>query len=221
MAEEFPVAVLLSGDGTTLQNLLDLHDGGELDIDVRLVISSRRDAYGLQRAHNHGIATLVLPRGRFDSVADYTRAVFDPVRDAGARLVILAGFMVQIGVPKDFRHRILNVHPALIPAFCGKGMYGHFVHEAVLESGVKITGCTVHFVDDEYDHGPIVLQSAVPVLDDDTPDTLAERVQAEERRIYPEAVRLFIEDRLKITGNRVRGVDGPSAETPQPQSKGE
>jgi phosphoribosylglycinamide formyltransferase 1 len=112
--------------------------------------------------------------------------------------------MTLVQVPDDFLGRVMNIHPALIPAFCGKGMYGHHVHEAVIESGVKLTGCTVHFADNQYDHGPIILQRAVPVLDDDTPQTLAAQVFAEECRAYPEAIRLFAENRLRIEGKRVR-----------------
>ena len=204
MPSPYPVAVLLSGSGTTLENFFVLKEQGELNIDVRVVISSRPDAYGIERAKQRGVPTHVLRRKDYKSLKEYTTAVFDPVRKSGAKLVLLAGFMVQIGVPSDYKNRILNIHPALIPAFCGKGLYGHLVHEAVIESGVKITGCTVHIVDDEYDHGPIVLQKPVPVLFEDTPDTLAERVQAEERKAYPEAVRLFIEGRLEIVGQRVK-----------------
>jgi folate-dependent phosphoribosylglycinamide formyltransferase PurN len=119
-------------------------------------------------------------------------------------LVVLAGFMSLIDVPADFQNRIINVHPALIPAFCGHGMYGHHVHEAVINYGAKVSGATVHFVDSEYDHGPIILQGTVPVLDNDTPDTLAERVQALERELYPQAIQLFAEGRLRVVGRRVK-----------------
>jgi phosphoribosylglycinamide formyltransferase-1 len=119
-------------------------------------------------------------------------------------LVCLAGFLQLISIPEDFQGRVMNIHPALIPAFCGKGFYGHHVHEAVLAYGVKITGCTVHFCDNQYDHGPIILQRAVPVLDDDTPDSLAARVFQQECEAYPEAIRLFAEGRLRIEGRRVR-----------------
>lgn len=197
-------AVLLSGSGTTLENFLQLIEKGELDLPICCVVSSRKDAYGLVRARNRDIPTYVRPRKKYGDIPSYTEAVFEPVRKHGAELVLLAGFMVQISVPEDFRNRIMNVHPALIPAFCGKGLYGHFVHEAVIQSGVKVTGCTVHFVDDEYDHGPIIMQEPVRVEFDDTPDTLAEKVQAMERKIYPEAVRAFFEGRLEIIGNKVR-----------------
>jgi len=118
--------------------------------------------------------------------------------------VLLGGFLQLLKVPEDYRGRILNIHPSLIPAFCGKGFHGRHVHEAVLAAGVKVSGCTVHFVDDEYDHGPIVAQRAVSVLEDDTPQSLSERVFAQECELYPEAVRLFAAGRLRIEGRRVR-----------------
>jgi formyltetrahydrofolate-dependent phosphoribosylglycinamide formyltransferase len=197
------LAVLLSGSGTTLENLFEHVERGELPVEIAVVVSSRRDAYGIERAKRRGVPTHVIPRKRYESLAEYTDAVFAKVREAGAGLVALAGFMVQIGVPEDFRGKILNVHPALLPAFGGKGMYGHFVHEAVLAHGCRVTGCTVHVVDDEYDHGPIVMQKAVEVRDDDTPDTLAERVQAAEREVYPAAIRAFAEGRAGVEGRWV------------------
>jgi len=197
------IAVLLSGSGTTLENIFEHVERGELPVEVAVVVSSRADAYGLERAKKRGVPTHVLPRKRFATLGEYTEAVFAPVRASGAGLVVMAGFMVQVGVPDDYRDKILNVHPALLPSFGGKGMYGHFVHEAVLEHGCKVAGCTVHIVNDEYDRGPIVMQKCVPVLDDDTPDTLAGRVQAAERELYPLAIRAFAEGRLKVDGRRV------------------
>ena len=196
------LAVLLSGSGTTLENLFEKIEAGELPVEIAVVISSRSDAYGLQRATKRGVPTHVFARKKYGSLEEYTDAVFGAVRDHGAEFVALAGFMVMIGIPDDFRNRVLNVHPALLPSFGGKGMYGHLVHEAVLEQGCKVTGCTVHIVNEEYDRGPIVMQKAVPVLEGDTPDTLASRVQAAEREAYPEAVRAFAEGRLKVEGSR-------------------
>lgn len=198
------LAVLLSGSGTTLENLFEHIEQGKLPVEVAVVISSRKDAYGIERAKKRGVPTFVFPRKKYAGLQEYTEAVFEKVRASGAELVALAGFMVRIGVPEDFKNRIVNVHPALLPAFGGKGMYGHFVHEAVLEHGCRVTGCTVHIVDEDYDHGPIVLQEAVEVADDDTPETLAARVQAAEREIYPRAIRLFAEGRLRVEGRRVR-----------------
>lgn len=198
------VAVLLSGSGTTLQNLIDRTRAHELDIEFVCVVSSRSDAYGLERARKHDIPAIPIVRTDYDSLAAFNTEIWDTVRRHGAELVVLAGFMSLLVIPDDFENRVVNVHPALIPAFCGKGMYGHHVHEAVLEYGVKLSGATVHFANNEYDAGPIILQDTVPVLDDDTPDTLAERVQAKERDLYPKAIKLFAEGRLRVEGRRVR-----------------
>jgi phosphoribosylglycinamide formyltransferase-1 len=198
------LAVLLSGSGTTLQNLLDRIAAGTLDAAVCCVISSRSDAYGLERARQHGAPAVAIVRKEYPDQASFNAAVWAEIRSHNADLVVLAGFMVLLEIPPDFANRIMNVHPALIPAFCGKGMYGRHVHEAVLAHGVKVTGATVHFVDPEYDHGPIILQETVPVLEDDTPDSLAERVQAKERELYPRAIQLFAENRLRVEGRHVR-----------------
>lgn len=197
------VGVLLSGSGTTLQNILDHIERGELDASVCFVISSRADAYGLERARKQGIPALTVARKEYTLHA-FNEALWGEIRKFDAGLIVLAGFMCFLEVPEDFMGRIMNIHPALIPAFCGAGMYGHHVHEAVLEYGVKVSGATVHFVDAEYDHGPIILQETVPVLDDDTPGALAERVQAKERELYPRAIQLFSEGRLVIEGRRVK-----------------
>lgn len=198
------LAVLLSGSGTTLQNLLDLSAAGKLPAQVVLVISSKAEAYGLQRAYRANVPAAVVERQGARSRGEFSGRIFDLCRQASADLVCLAGFLHLVEIPADFSLRVMNVHPALIPAFCGKGMYGHHVHEAVLKAGVKVTGCTVHFADNQYDHGPIILQRPVPVLDDDTPETLAARVQEAEREAYPEAIRLFAEGRLVVEGRKVR-----------------
>jgi formyltetrahydrofolate-dependent phosphoribosylglycinamide formyltransferase len=198
------VAVLLSAGGTTLQNLLDRIADGRLRAEIGLVVSSRGDAYGLTRAERAGVPTAVVERKKFASRADFSERIFDLCRQARAELVCLAGFLQLLHIPDDFQGRVLNIHPSLIPAFCGKGYYGHHVHEAALAYGVKVSGCTVHFADNVYDHGPIVLQRVVPVREDDTPDTLAARVFEQECEAYPEAIRLFAEGRLRIDGRRVR-----------------
>lgn len=198
------VAVLLSGNGSTLQNILDRAAAGELDARVVCVVASRADAYGLERARTAGIPAIAVPRKDYATADAFGDAVWSEVRKHSPELIVLAGFMSLLPIPKDFRGRIMNVHPALIPAFSGKGMYGHHVHEAVLAYGAKLTGVTVHFVDEEYDRGPVILQNAVPVLEEDTPDTLAARVQAEERDLYPKAIQLFAEGRLRIEDRRVR-----------------
>ncbi len=196
--------VLLSGSGTTLQNMIDRQEQNQLSIDIVGVISSRKDAYGLERAHKHNIPTKVIARKDFPSWEDFNQQLCIAVDSFAPDLICFAGFMSLFRADSKYNGRIMNVHPALIPAFCGKGMYGHHVHEAVIESGVRITGCTVHFVDQHYDTGPIILQTVIDVLDSDTPDSIAERVQAAERETYPKAIQLFVEGRLTIQGRRVR-----------------
>lgn len=198
------LAVLASAGGTTLQNLLDRIADGRLEARVVLVVSNNADAFALQRALQAGIPSAVVGRREAGSRAEFSRRIFEECRKAGTDLVCMAGFLQLIQVPDDFLGRVMNIHPALIPAFCGKGYYGHHVHEAVLAYGAKITGCTVHFADNEYDHGPIILQRTVPVLDDDTPENLSERVFAAECEAYPEAIRLFAEGKLRIEGRTVR-----------------
>jgi phosphoribosylglycinamide formyltransferase-1 len=198
------IAVLLSGSGTTLQNLIDRAEARKLDVEFVCVIASREEAYGLERARKHKIPAIPIARKNYDSSEAFNADIWGTVRDHGAELVVLAGFMSLLDIPPDFENRVMNVHPALIPAFCGKGMYGHHVHQAVIEYGVKLSGATVHFANNEYDAGPIILQDVVPVLDDDTPESLADRVQAKERELYPEAIQLFAEGRLEVDGRRVR-----------------
>lgn len=198
------LAVLLSGSGTTLQNILDHGAAGTLDARVSVVVSSRPDVYGLVRAREAGVPAVVCARRDYPAMAAFNEDIWNAVRAHGVDLVVLAGFMTLLHVPPDFHNRIMNVHPALIPAFCGKGMYGHHVHEAVLDYGAKVTGATVHFVDEHYDNGPIILQEPVMVEENDTPDSLAERVQAMERELYPRAIQLFAEGRLRVEGRRVR-----------------
>jgi formyltetrahydrofolate-dependent phosphoribosylglycinamide formyltransferase len=197
------LAILLSGSGTTLQNLLDRIADGRLAADIVLVISNRSDAFGLERARTAGIAPAVVERADCSSRDEFSRRIFDLCRHAKVDLVCLAGFLQLLPIPDDFLGRVMNIHPSLIPAFCGKGFYGHRVHETALATGVKVSGCTVHFADNVYDHGPIILQRVVPVLDDDTVDTLAARVFEQECEAYPEAIRLFAEERLRIEGRRV------------------
>jgi formyltetrahydrofolate-dependent phosphoribosylglycinamide formyltransferase len=196
------LAVFLSGSGTTLQNLLDQIADGRLDAEIAVVLSSKPGVLGLERAQQANLPAFVIPSdGTTQSRSDYA---FEKCRGHRVDLVVLAGFLKRVEIPSDFEGRVMNIHPSLIPAFCGKGFYGHHVHEAALERGVKVSGCTVHFSDNQYDHGPIILQRTVPVLDDDTPDSLAARVFEAECVAYPEAIRLFGEKRLKIEGRRVR-----------------
>jgi formyltetrahydrofolate-dependent phosphoribosylglycinamide formyltransferase len=198
------IAVLLSGEGTSLENLLAYIESGRLDAQVVCVLASKAGAGGLERARRRGILARAIPRREHPDVEGFNDALHAELDRHAVELVALLGFLSPFRVRGRYAGRVINVHPALIPAFSGRGFYGHRVHEAVLESGVKLTGATVHFADDEYDHGPIILQEAVPVRDDDTPDTLAARVQELERRLVPEAIRLFAEGRLVIEGRRVR-----------------
>jgi phosphoribosylglycinamide formyltransferase-1 len=204
MPETLPIAVLISGGGTTLRNLIALRRAGELPVDFKLVISSNPAAKGLAYAAEARIPTLIAEKKKGASAEDYSRAVFGPIRASGAKLVVMAGFLKHVAIPPDFESRVVNIHPALIPAFCGHRMFGHFVHEAVLEYGAKVSGCTVHFVDNQYDHGPIILQRVVPVLDDDTADALAARVFAAECEALPEALRLVAAGKVRVEGRIVR-----------------
>jgi phosphoribosylglycinamide formyltransferase-1 len=198
------LAVLLSGSGRTLQNLLDRSAAGHLPARVVLVVSNRSGAYCLTRAAAAGVPTAVVPRNQFGDRTAFSHTIFERCRQANVDLVCLAGFLQLLDIPQDYAHRVFNIHPALLPAFGGHGMYGRHVHEAVLNYGAKVSGCTVHFADRQYDDGPIVLQRVVEVRDDDTPDTLADRVFATECEAYPEAIRLFAEGKLHLEGRRVR-----------------
>jgi formyltetrahydrofolate-dependent phosphoribosylglycinamide formyltransferase len=204
------LAVLLSGSGSTLQNLIDRIADGSLAAKVNLVIASRPDAGGIERARRAGIFATTIARKEFPDVDRFNDAIHEELNRHRFDLVIMAGFLSPFQLRGIYKDRVFNVHPALIPAFCGKGYYGMKVHSAVIESGVKLTGCTVHFADEEYDHGPIILQEPVRVLDDDTPESLAARVQEVERQLYPEAIRLWGENRLRIEGRRVRILPGGS-----------
>lgn len=200
------IAVLVSGGGTNLQALIDAEKRGEIkNGKITCVISSNPDAYALERAKNNGIETVVVPKNDYPDRSEYTAAVTNALVEAKADLVVYAGFMIILDsqIVKAFPNKMMNVHPALIPSFCGKGFYGLRVHEAVLASGVKLTGATVHFVTEDCDAGPIIAQKAVPVLNGDTPETLQRRVMEEcEWKILPEAVSLFCQGRIKINGNK-------------------
>ena len=207
MSNQKNIAVLVSGGGTNLQALIDAQARGELgNGKITLVIASKPGVYALERAANAGIEGRVLARKDYDSIAAYSRALADEMTAAGIDLVVLAGFLTIIDeqVYEAFPNRILNVHPALIPSFCGKGFYGLHVHEAALAKGVKVSGATVHIVTPECDAGPIVLQKAVEVKQGDTPEVLQRRIMEEaEWKILPEAVRLFCEDKITVENDKV------------------
>jgi formyltetrahydrofolate-dependent phosphoribosylglycinamide formyltransferase len=196
------IAVLLSGNGTSLENLFEHIESGDVPGEVVVVISSKADAFGLERARRRGVPAVAIPRKAHPDPDDFNDAIHAELEKHDVELVALLGFLSLFQLRGRYAGRTLNVHPALIPAFAGPGFYGHHVYDAVLSAGVKLTGATVHFTDDEYDRGPIILQEAVPVLQDDTADTLAARVTACERRLVPEAIRLFAEGRIEIDGNR-------------------
>ena len=206
------LGVLLSGGGTTLENIFDHIAAGQLDAEVAVVGSSRKDAYGLVRAANHGVPSFAVESRRHrGDVEGFSEAVFGELGHFEIDLLVLAGFMCLLRLPEAFVGRTMNIHPALVPAFCGKGYYGHRVHEAVLAYGAKVSGCTVHFVDNVYDHGPVIVQKAVAVAEGDTPETLQARVFEKECEAYPEAIRLFGEGRLRIEGRRARVLPEPKA----------
>src|SRR5688572_4908866 len=197
-----PIAVLISGGGTTLRNLIEKIQAGTLPVEIKLVISSSRESRGLEFARAAGIPTLVVEKASLAPEA-FSEAIFQPCREAGVQYVVMGGFLKHVLIPPDFENRVINIHPALLPAFGGKGMYGLKVHQAVLDQGAKTTGCTVHFVDNQYDHGPIILQRSVPVQANDTAESLQPRVSEAEREALPEALRLLASDRVSVHGQTV------------------
>jgi formyltetrahydrofolate-dependent phosphoribosylglycinamide formyltransferase len=197
-AGPLPIAVLISGDGGTMAHLARQTAQGRLDAEIRAVIASKPEAGGLPRAQRAGLAAESVPRRDCVDVDAFSEAVFERVRAAGARLVCLAGFLSLLRIPEDYTHRVINLHPALLPSFGGQGMHGRYVHEAVLAAGCKVSGCTVHFADQQYDSGPILVQRCCRVAEDDTAHTLARRVRRQERIAYPQAIQLLAEDRAQI-----------------------
>lgn len=199
------VAVLASGSGTDLQSIIDASERGEIDADVVVVISNNPGAYALERAKRHDIdAHCVDHRGL--SRRDHEDRIAEIIDSYDVDLIVLAGYlrMLTPHFIEKYRGKIINIHPALLPLFGGPGMHGLKVHEAVLRSGMKVSGCTVHFVDERIDGGPIILQRCVPIMEDDTPETLQKRVLEEEHKALPLAVHLFAHGRLRIDGDRVR-----------------
>ena len=199
------IAVFVSGGGTNLQAIIDnTKDGTLKDIDITLVLSSSKDAYALERAANNGIRSAVVSRKDFDSIEKWDDAVVAEVEKSGAELIVLAGYLSLLGpkIISKYSNRIINIHPALIPSFCGAGMYGIRPHKAALAKGVKVSGATVHFVNENYDEGPILLQKAVDVLPDDTPESLQKRIMQEcEWKLLPEAIRLIADGKVIIENN--------------------
>jgi phosphoribosylglycinamide formyltransferase-1 len=200
MARQVPIGVLISGGGTNLQSIIDAVEAKKLDAKIELVLSNKPDAYGLVRACNHGLPVEVLEHRDFSSREAYDQAVVDRLRARGVELVALAGFMRLLSpvFVKAYSNRIMNIHPALLPAFPGL-----HVQKKAVEHGVRFSGCTVHFVNEECDEGPIIIQAVVPVYPDDTAETLAARILTQEHRIYPRAIQLYAEGRLHIVGRKV------------------
>ena len=200
------IVVLVSGGGTNLQALIDAEKSGIIKGGkITCVIASKEGVYALERAAQNGIKSRVIPRKEYADIASYTKAVTDALIEEKADLVVYAGFMTILDeqVVKAFPYKMMNVHPALIPSFCGKGFYGLHVHEAALAAGVKLSGATVHFVTEECDGGPIIIQKAVPVENGDTPESLQKRIMEQaEWKILPEAVSLFCQDRIEIVDGK-------------------
>jgi phosphoribosylglycinamide formyltransferase-1 len=199
MPQRLRIVALISGGGTTLQNLIDRAAVGRLAGELVGVVSSRADVQGVERARRAGQPVTVVEK---PSPA-WSERVWNAAREFAPDLICLAGWLHLLPIPDDFRLKVLNIHPALLPAFGGKGMYGRHVHEAVLTYGSKVTGCTVHFADDTYDTGPILVQKCVPVKEGDDPDTLAARVFQAECEAYPEAIELLAAGRVTVQGRRV------------------
>jgi phosphoribosylglycinamide formyltransferase 1 len=198
------LGILLSGGGRTMMNLLAQINAGKLNATIALVISSRSNVLGVEKAKAAGLNLQIVRRKDYPDVESFSRVIAAQLKAAGVELVVQAGWLCLWNIPDAYKNRVLNIHPALLPSFGGQGMWGHHVHEAVLRTGCKVSGCTVHFCTNEYDEGPIVVQRCCPVNEDDTPDTLAERVFEQECIAYPEAIRLFAAGKLSVDDHIVR-----------------
>lgn len=203
MLKPFKICVLISGGGTTLKNLLEHRDLGQLDAQVEQVISNNPNAGGLQFAEERGIDSTVINHRDFDSESAFSESVFESIRLCNADLVVMGGFLRRLQIPNDFANKIINIHPSLIPSFCGKGNYGKRVHQAVLDYGCKVSGCTVHFVDDQYDHGPIIAQSTVNVKTGDNAEQLAARVFEAECELYPQVINGIAHGKVSVNNRSV------------------
>ncbi|MBC7784092.1 MAG: phosphoribosylglycinamide formyltransferase [Burkholderiales bacterium] len=197
------LAVLISGGGTTLQNLIDQIAAGALKARIVTVIVSRSGIGGIERAKLAGLPVHVVSRKEFLTIDAFSDQIFSICRDAGVDLICLGGWLQLLRIPDEWLGRVINIHPSLLPQFGGKGMFGHHVHEAVLKAGCAISGCTVHFVNNEYDAGPVILQRECGVYVGDTPETLAARVFEEEKAAYPAAIELWRLGQIRLVGNRV------------------
>ena len=198
------IGVLISGTGRSLHNILDRVADGTLSAEVVLVIASTPNAKGLQYAEKANIPIRIIEKKDFETQDLFSESVFAACREHKIDYAVMGGYVKLLTIPEDFENRVLNIHPSLVPAFSGKGFYGSLVHEAVIKYGAKLSGCTVHFVNNEYDRGPVILQKAIPVLETDTPDSLNDRVFETECIAYPEALQLLADKRITIEGRRIR-----------------
>ncbi|MDD2396745.1 MAG: phosphoribosylglycinamide formyltransferase [Tissierellia bacterium] len=200
------IGVLISGSGTNLQSLIDNIESGSINGRITVVISNRKDAYGLERARQKNIAAVYLRQNNYESFEKFNDAIIDELKNYGVELVVLAGYLKILTSKfiKEYTNRIMNIHPSLIPAFCGKGYYGIKVHEEVINYGAKLSGATVHFVDEEADTGPIIIQEAVEVCYEDTADTLQQKVLKIEHKILPLAVKHYCDGKIQISGRKVK-----------------
>lgn len=201
--QKLRVAVLISGGGTTFKNLLDWQRRDRLDVEFALVVSNNSNAAGLDFAEQAKIDSTVINHRDFDSVESFSDVVFHAIAQANVDLVVMGGFLRRLKIPSQYTNRVINIHPSLIPAFCGKGHYGRHVHQAVLDYGCKISGCTVHFVDDHYDHGPIIAQATVPVLATDDASSLGNRVFEAECELYPNVIQGIADGEIHVEGRSV------------------
>ena len=199
MSNPFKISVLISGGGTTLKNLIDVRHSGGLDAQISHVVSSNPRAGGIRFAEENKIPFSVFKRKSFSDLHEFSNAIFDCCRQHEADLVVLGGFLKKITIPPDFTNRVINIHPSLIPAFSGKGFYGMNVHRSVIEYGCKVSGCTVHFVDNEYDHGPVIAQEALKIAANETPESLQARVFELECQIYPAVINQIANGSLRVT----------------------
>lgn len=195
---------MVSGGGTNLQAVIDACRGGKINAKIVGVISNKPKVYALKRAEDSGIPSAVIKPADYGSIIEHDNAVIKAVESFNGQAIVLAGYLAILGPEIVKKYKIVNIHPALIPSFCGKGYYGHYVHEAVISYGAKVSGATVHFVDEGTDTGPIIMQKSVPVLDDDTPDILAARVLEVEHEILVESLSLLCDGKLKTEGRRVK-----------------
>jgi phosphoribosylglycinamide formyltransferase 1 len=205
LTKKLRLAVLISGTGRTLRNFQERILKQELSAEIAVVISSTANAHGLQFAETASppLPIRIIERTDYSTREDFSQVIFDACREADIDYIVLAGFIRRLAIPSDFDNRVLSIHPSLIPAFCGKGFYGQHVHEAAIEYGVKLSGCTVHFLDDDYDKGPVILQSACDVDPDETPDSLNDKVFELEKIAYPQAIQLLAEGRVQVLDRRV------------------